>query len=163
MQNLIQKFRQSSIVFEKPGFLSEKLKTLTSSNYHRVQYFFLKLRTRFLLTNVYKSVFGIFLFRLDLELFAKIKKELVSTPSFFTFLLTTQDLNKTKKSRTPFVDIFKQETCAKFQQKILNFVVVGARQSFQFFRQIAWFPGNNRTLSKFRYRILYNLISITKL
>ena len=46
--------------------------------------------------------------------------------------------------------------CAEFQQKILNFVVAGARQGFQFFRQIAWFlGGNNRTLSKFRYQILY--------
>ena len=42
-------------------------------------------------------------------------------------------------------------------------MVAGARQSFQFFRQITWFLGNNRALSKFRYRILYNLISITKL
>ena len=33
MQNPIQKFGQSSIVFEKPGFLSENLKTLTRSNY----------------------------------------------------------------------------------------------------------------------------------
>ena len=40
---------------------------------------------------------------------------------------------------------------------------VGARQSFQFFRQIIWFLGNNRALSKFRYWILYNLISIIKL
>ena len=40
MQNIIQKFRQSSIVFEKPGILSENLKTLTSSNYPEVQYFF---------------------------------------------------------------------------------------------------------------------------
>ena len=40
MQNPILKFRQSSIVFETPGFLSEKLKTLTSFNYHRVQIFF---------------------------------------------------------------------------------------------------------------------------
>ena len=32
MQNSIQKFRQNSIVFEKPGNLFEKLKTLTSSN-----------------------------------------------------------------------------------------------------------------------------------
>ena len=31
------------------------------------------------------------------------------------------------------------------------------------FRQIAWFLRNNRTLSKFRYWILYNVISITKL
>ena len=33
MQNTIQKFSQSSIIFEKPGILSENLKTLTSSNY----------------------------------------------------------------------------------------------------------------------------------
>ena len=40
MQNTIQKFRQSFVVFEKPGILSENLKTLTSSNYPTVQYFF---------------------------------------------------------------------------------------------------------------------------
>ena len=39
-------------------------------------------------------------------------------------------------------------------------MIVGARQSFQFFRQITWFLGNNRALSRFRYRILHNLISI---
>ena len=50
MENAIQKFRQSSIVFEKPGILSENLKTLTSSNYLTVQYSLLKLRTRFPLT-----------------------------------------------------------------------------------------------------------------
>ena len=69
----MQKFRQSSIVFEKPGILFENLKTLTSSNYPTVQYFLLKLRTRFLLTNFYKRVcVRFFLFYLDLELFAKI-------------------------------------------------------------------------------------------
>ena len=96
MQNPIQKFRRNSIVFEKPGILSEKLKTLTSSNYHRVQYFLLKLRTRFLLTRapttiefnffyaetshtlpnyqyVQKGVRDSFLFCLALELFVKIK------------------------------------------------------------------------------------------
>ena len=83
MQNPIEKLRQSSIVFEKPGILSENLKTLTSSNYPTVQYFLLKLRTRFLLTNGYKSVCEVFLFSLDLELFVKIKKDLVSTHSFF--------------------------------------------------------------------------------
>ena len=62
MQNPIQKFRQSSIVFEKPGISSENLKTLTSSNYPTVKYFSLKLRTRLLLTNVYKNVCGIFYF-----------------------------------------------------------------------------------------------------
>ena len=34
-----------------------------------------------------------------------------------------------------FADIDKEETCVMFQQKIWNSVVVGARQSFQFFRQ----------------------------
>ena len=42
MQNPLQKFKQSSIVFEKPDTLSENLKTLTSSNYPTNQYFFLK-------------------------------------------------------------------------------------------------------------------------
>ena len=61
MQNPITN-RQSSIVFRKPGILSENLKTLTSSNYSTVQYFLLKLRTRFLLTNVDKRVYEIFFF-----------------------------------------------------------------------------------------------------
>ena len=42
-------------------------------------------------------------------------------------------------------------------------MVVGAGQSFQFLRQIVSFFGNNRALSKFRYRILHKLASITKL
>ena len=54
MQNTIQKFRQSSNIFQKPGILSENLKTLTSSKYPTVQYILLKLRTPFQLTNVNK-------------------------------------------------------------------------------------------------------------
>ena len=60
MQNAKQKFRQNSIVFKKPGILSENLKTLTSFNCPIVQYYLLKRRTRFLLTNVSKRVCGIF-------------------------------------------------------------------------------------------------------
>ena len=49
-----------------------------------------------------------FLFCLDLELIAKIRKDLVSIHSFFTFLLITQDLNKIKKNPGhAFVDIVK--------------------------------------------------------
>ena len=62
MQNIIQKFRQSSIVVEKAGFFTENLKTLTSSNYPTFQYFLLKLHTRFLFTNVYKRYVGFFNF-----------------------------------------------------------------------------------------------------
>ena len=36
MLNPVFKFKQSSCISEKPGYLSEKLKTLTSSKYCRV-------------------------------------------------------------------------------------------------------------------------------
>ena len=94
----MQKLRQSSIVLEKPVILSENSKTLTSSNYPTVQYFLLKLCTCLLLTNVYKRVCGTF---------AKIKKDLVSTHSFFTLLLITQDVNKIKKIPHTVKDITK--------------------------------------------------------
>ena len=76
---------------------------------------------------------GLFLFSLDLEYSEKNRKDLVSAHSFSTLLLITQDL-------------ISRKTCAKFQQKIIKSMVVGARQSFQFFRQKAWFLGNNRGL-----------------
>ena len=53
--------------------------------------------------------------------------------------------------------------CAKFQQKILNCRIVGARQSFQILRQNTWLLENNRALSKFLYGILHYVISIFKL
>ena len=92
-------------------------------------------------------MFKIFLkFYLELELFAKIKKDLVFTYS--------QNLG---------LSITERETCANFSKKYYS-LVVGARQSFQFFRQIPWFLGNNRALSQFKYWILHCFISyqITK-
>ena len=99
MQNAIQKFRQSSIVFEKPGIMSENLKTLTSSNYLTVQHFLLNFAHVSYLPMSTKGCAGFFLFcfSLDLELFAKIKKDLLPTHPIFTFFLITQDLNKIKK------------------------------------------------------------------
>ena len=67
MQNPILKFRQSSFIGEKTGYLSEKFKILTSSNYRRVKDFLQKFCTRSRLSNVHKWVCGIFLFCLDLE------------------------------------------------------------------------------------------------
>ena len=88
MQNNIQKFRQSSIGFEKPGILSGNLKTLASSNYPAVQYFFAKTSHTFSTYQcLQKRVWDFFLFYLDLELFAKIEKDLVSTHLSFTLLL----------------------------------------------------------------------------
>ena len=71
----------------------------------------------------------------------------------FIFLLKTQDLNKIKKIPNTLLSTLLSRKRVKFQQKILNFVVVGGRQIFQFLRQIAWFLVAS---SKFRHRILYN-------
>ena len=75
MQNPKQKFRQSSIIFEKPGIFSEKLKTLTTSNYLRVEYFLLKFYSRFPTYKCLQKGVRDFFF----VLFAKIKEDLNST------------------------------------------------------------------------------------
>ena len=55
-----------------------------------------------------KECGGFSLVCLDLELFAKLKKDLVSTHTFFVFLLITEDLNKIKKNpEHPFLHIIK--------------------------------------------------------
>ena len=56
------------------------------------------------------------------------------TLAFHIFLLVTQVLSKIKKIPEHAFTIF-----AKSREKILKFVVVGARQSFKFFRKLAWF------------------------
>ena len=60
MQNPIPKFKQSSIISEKPGYSSEQLKTLTNSNYHRVQYFLLKFAHVSYLTMSANGISGFF-------------------------------------------------------------------------------------------------------
>ena len=74
MQNQIPKLRHTVIISKKPGFLTEKLKTLTSFNTIEFNIFLLKFCTRFPLSNVYKRMCGIFLFCLDNELLIKVYK-----------------------------------------------------------------------------------------
>ena len=58
----------------------------------------------------------------------------------FFILEISQVLNKILKNpKHPFVEIGRKETCAKFQQKLLKSMTVGAHQSFQSFRQNTWF------------------------
>ena len=81
MQNPTQKFRPfRSIVFKRPGVLSEKLKTLTSANYHRLPYFFVEILHTFMSKRVCS---GFFLFYLGLELFVRVRK-----PGFYTHTKT---------------------------------------------------------------------------
>ena len=80
-----------------------------------------------------KACVGLFLFCLDLELFAKIIKDLVSTHSFLTLLLINQDLNKMKKIPHTFLQTFlSRKRVQNFSKKILNSLVVGTCQSFNF-------------------------------
>ena len=58
----------------------------------------------------------------------------------FYILITTQHLSKAKKSRKPFGRHCWVGNVCKISAKILTFVAVGTRRSFQFFRQITWFP-----------------------
>ena len=90
-----------------------------------------------------KSLWDFFKFCLELELFATIKNLVLHTHRNQVYNNSRSKQNK-KNSTHPFVDITNEKTCARFQQKILNSVVVQARQSFQFFRQKTWSLGNNR-------------------
>ena len=84
-----------------------------------------------------------FLFYLDLELFAKIER-----PGFYktTFINNSRSKQNKKSPTHNFVEITKWKTCGKFQLIILKSMVVGACRSFPFFRQKTWFLGNNRGL-----------------
>ena len=82
-------------------FLSEKLKTLTTPTTIDFNIFCWNFAHISCLPISTRVCSGFFLFCLDLELFAKIKKGLVSTHSFFTLLLITQDLNKIPPSLPP--------------------------------------------------------------
>ena len=53
---------------------------------------------------------------------------------FLIFTNNSRSKQNLKNPAHPFVDIGKQKTCAKFRQKLLKSMVVGARQSFQIFR-----------------------------
>ena len=101
----MQNFRQSPIVFEKPGSLSEKLKTLTSWNLGHISY--LPMST--------KGCSGFFLVSFR---FWVIKKtgfcDYVETRSFSIFVNNSRSKQNKKNPEHPFVDIGKWETCTKF-------------------------------------------------
>ena len=63
--------------------------------------------------------------------------------SFLIFENNSRSKQNKENPTCAFVDIGKQRTCAKFQLKIFNCWIIGARQIFQIFRQNAWFLGNN--------------------
>ena len=100
--------------------------------------------------NIYKSVYGFFLILFRSSVINKTGFcECVETRYFLILANNSSSKQNLKNPTHPFVDIGKQGTCAKFQQQLLKSMVVGARQSFQFCKQNAWFLESNRALSKF--------------
>ena len=85
MQNAIQKFRQSSIVSEKPGILSVNLKTLTSCNYP-VQYFFAETSLTFSTYHcLQKGMWDFFYFIYILSYLQKLRKTWFLQTPFLRF------------------------------------------------------------------------------
>ena len=113
----MRKFRHSSIVFEKPGILPEKLKTLTS----------------FLLINVYKSLFVVFFILLrSWVIYKNLKRPgfYILTESIFINNPRSKQNKKNPKHRKK--TFLTRKRVQNFSKKILNSMVIGARQSFKF-------------------------------
>ena len=120
MQNNIQKFRKSFIAFEKPSILSESFENFDELelSYHSI--FFAETLHKFSTHQcLQKGLRDFFLFHLDLELFAEIEKDLVSTHSFYTILLITQYLNKIKETPLSFMwTLLMRKRVQNFSKKI---------------------------------------------
>ena len=115
MQNPIQKFRQNSIVFEKPGILSEKLKTWRAPTTIHFNNFCWNFAHVPYLPMSTKGCAGFFiLFRT--WVICQNKKKI---PGFYTltetrFINNLRSKQNNKNHTHPFVDIRKTETYAKY-------------------------------------------------
>ena len=133
MQNTVQIFRQSSIVSEKPGILSEHLKILTSSNYPTVQYFFAEtLHTFFTYQCLQERVWDFFYFIQILSYLQKLKKRPDFYPLFtlLHFYWWFKVETKLKKSYTRFCRHYKVENLCKISAK--NIKLYGRWSSLKF-------------------------------
>ena len=95
MQNILQKFKQSSIVFKKPGILSENLKSWKAPTILQFNIFWWNFAYIFYLPISSKACVGFFKFHLDLELFTKNFYTLL----FYTFIKNSR--SKQKKQNSP--------------------------------------------------------------
>ena len=75
-------------------------------------------------------MFGVFLFCLDLELFAKIKKLWFLNTCFQIFNNNSRSKQNKKIPNTLLYILLSIGNMCKVSEKILNSMVVGARQSF---------------------------------
>ena len=124
------------------------MKTLTSSNCPTVQYFFAETSHTFPTCQcLQKSVQDFFILFRSLVISKNLKRPGFYTLMFYIFINNSRFKQNKKNPEHPFVDIVKDKTRAKCQQKISKSMAFGVHQSFQFFREINWFLGNNRALT----------------
>ena len=102
MQNVIQKFRLSSIVFEKPGILSENSKNLTSSNYPTVQYFLLNFAHVFYLPLSKKRCVGFFYLYTSWVICNNLKRPGFYALVFYTLINNSRSKQYKQKTHTSF-------------------------------------------------------------
>ena len=104
----MQKFRQSSVVSEKPSILPENLKTLMSSNYPTVQYFFAEtLHTFSTYQCLQKGLWDFSILFRSWVICKHWKRPGVHTLVFYTFMNNSRSKQKKKNPTHPFVDITK--------------------------------------------------------
>ena len=109
MRNAIQKFRQSCIGFEKPGFLSKKLKIWRAPTTMELNIFCWNFAHVSYLPIFIKACSGFFFILFRSWVICKNKKRSgFYTLVFYVFIITTKDLNKILKNpEHAFVDIAK--------------------------------------------------------
>ena len=105
----------------------------------------LKLCTRFLLTNVCKNLCMTFFILFRSWVICKNLRDLISTHLVFIFLLITQKKKKKKKKKKqpkkspkPFCENCSYETGDKFQQKVLNYMVIKLHVKVSSFSEKYW-------------------------
>ena len=102
MQNIIQKFRQSSIVFEKPGILPENFKTILQFNIFCLNFahiFYLPMST--------KECVGFFISFRSRVICKDFKRPSFYTLVFYTFINNSRSKQNKNNPTHPFVDITK--------------------------------------------------------
>ena len=108
MQNTIQKFRQSSIVFEKPGILSENLKTFDELPLPYSSIFFAETLHAFSTYQFLQKCFWDFFISFRSCVICKdLKRSGFYTLVFYTFINNSRYKQNRKNPTHTFVDITK--------------------------------------------------------
>ena len=114
----MQKFRQSAIASRNQVFCLKIWKLWQAPTILQVNSFCWNFSHVFYLPMFTKGCVGFFLYYLDLELFAKIKKDLVSTLVFCTFINNSRCKQNKKNPTHPFVDITSRKRVQNFSKNI---------------------------------------------